>query len=78
MKVQAIKEFPEPKNVTDLRSFLGLANQFGDYAPDLRHAMEPLKPLLQKKNVYAWSKDRTVAMDNIKNITDRTVFVFRL
>ena len=68
MKVQAIKEFPEPKNVTDLRSFLGLANQFGDYAPDLRHAMEPLKPLLQKKNVYAWSKDHTDAMDNVKNI----------
>ena len=33
-KVAAIKEFPEPTNITDLRSFLGLANQFGNYAPD--------------------------------------------
>ena len=67
-KIAAIKDFPEPKNITDLRSFLGLANQFGDYAPDLRHAMEPLKPLLQKKNVYTWSNDHTIAMNNVKAI----------
>ena len=35
VKVQAIQDFPEPSNITDLRSFMGLANQFGDYAPDL-------------------------------------------
>ena len=51
-KVAAIKDFPEPKNITDLRSFFGLANQFKSYAPDLSHALEPLKPLLLKKNVY--------------------------
>ena len=45
-KIEAIKNSPEPNNVTDLRSFLGLANQFGDYSPDLRHSLEPLKPLL--------------------------------
>ena len=49
-KIAAIKEFPESTNVTDLRSFLGLANKFGDYSPDLRHSMEPFKGLLQKKN----------------------------
>ena len=45
-KVAAINQFPEPDNLTDLRSFLGLANQFSDFGPDLRHAMEPLKGLL--------------------------------
>ena len=44
-----IRDFPVPRNITDLRSFLGLANQFGDYLPDLRHTMEPLKPLLTKE-----------------------------
>ena len=29
-KVAAIKDFPEPTNLTDLRSFMGLANQFAD------------------------------------------------
>ena len=42
-KVAAISQFPIPENLTDLRSFLGLANQFSDFSPDLRHAMEPMK-----------------------------------
>ena len=40
--VAAIKDYPEPNNLTDLQSFMGLANQFGEYSPNLRHAMEPL------------------------------------
>ena len=67
-KIKAIKDFPEPATITDLRSFIGLANQFADYAPDLRHNLEPLKPLLLKKNVYKWSPDHTVAMNKVKKI----------
>ena len=36
--VAAIKDYPEPDNLTDLQSFMGLANQFREYSPDLRHA----------------------------------------
>ena len=35
--VAAIKDYPEPDNLTNLQSFMGLANQFGEYSPDLRH-----------------------------------------
>lgn len=34
-KVRAIKEAPSPKNVTELRSFLGLVNYYGKFLPDL-------------------------------------------
>ena len=54
-KVAAISQFPIPENLTDLRSFLGLANQFSDFSPDLRHAMEPMKGLLKKKNPWKTS-----------------------
>ena len=66
--VAAIKDYPEPDNFTDLQSFMGLANRFGEYSPDLRHAMEPLRLLLKKKNAYAWIKDHTEAMNKVKNI----------
>ena len=36
--VAPIKDYPEPDNLTDLQSFMGLANQFREYSPDLRHA----------------------------------------
>ena len=52
--VAAIKDYPEPDNLMDLQSFMGLEKQFGEYSPDLRHAMEPLRPLLKKKNAYTW------------------------
>ena len=34
-KYKAIKEFPTPKNIKDLRSFLGLANQLAAFVPCL-------------------------------------------
>ena len=30
--VASIKDYPEPANLTDLQSFMGLANQFGGYS----------------------------------------------
>ena len=30
--------------------------------------MEPLRPLLKKKNAYTWREDHTEAMNNVKNI----------
>ena len=67
-KVAAISRFPIPENLTDLRSFLGLANQFSDFSPDLRHAMEPMKGLLKKKNAFVWNKEHTASMDKVKSI----------
>ena len=33
-KTKAIRDFPTPKNVKDVRSFLGLANQLGNFIPN--------------------------------------------
>ena len=66
--VAAIREFAEPKNLTDLRSFMGLANQFTSFAPDLKHAMVPLKGLLSKKNAFVWNDEHAVSMKKVKEI----------
>jgi hypothetical protein len=70
--VAAIGEFAEPKNLTDLRSFMGLANQFTSFAPDLKHAMVPLKGLLSKKNAFVWNDEHAVSMKKVKEILFRT------
>jgi hypothetical protein len=36
-KLRAIQEFPRPRDVSSLRSFLGLAVQLGGFIPDLAH-----------------------------------------
>lgn len=65
-KVKAIREFPRPKDVSALRSFLGLANQLGAFVPDLAHATEPLRQLLKKEVEYAWIKEHEEAFQQTK------------
>ena len=67
-KIEAIRNFPEPKDLTNLRSFFGLSNQFGDFSPDLKQFMEPLKGLLSQKNSWVWNTDHTNAMNKVKEI----------
>ena len=43
-KVSAIRDFPTPSNLTDLRSFMGLVNQLADFTPDISAAAQPLRP----------------------------------
>ena len=67
-KVAAISQFPIPEDLTNLKSFLGLVNQFSDFSPDLRHAMEPMKGLLSKKNAFVLNAALTASMEAVKAI----------
>ena len=45
-KIKAIKNFQAPKDLTNLKSYLGFANQLGEFCPNMRQTLVPLKPLL--------------------------------
>jgi len=47
-RLAAITAFPVPKDVTQLRSFLGLAVQLAHFVPDLAQMSDPLGRLLKK------------------------------
>jgi hypothetical protein len=47
-KVEAVMKAPEPKNITELRSFLGLVNFYGRFIPNLSTIAQPLHNLLKK------------------------------
>ena len=53
-KLDAIANFPKPCNITDLRSFMGLVNQLGQFSKKVSETAEPLRGLLKKKNVFLW------------------------
>ena len=67
-KTEAIRKFPTPTNLSELRSFLGLANQFSSYIPDLAIATNPLRELLKKKNAFLWTYHHTEALEQAKKI----------
>ena len=41
-KVAAVLRMERPKNVTDLRHFMGMANQLGKFSPNLAKLSQPL------------------------------------
>ena len=56
-KVSAIVNAPALRNVTELRSFLGLVNYYGKFLPDLATALSPLYQLLQKQK-WTWGNSQ--------------------
>ena len=49
-KVQVIKKWPVPSKVTELRSFLGLANYYRKFIKGYSKMVSPLIDLLKKDN----------------------------
>ena len=51
-KVEAIQNFLAPTNITELCSFMGLANQLGGFLNQLSKAAEPLRDSMKPKNSF--------------------------
>ena len=54
-KVMAIKQAPMPKNVTQLRSFLGLLNYYRRFLANWSTLCQPLNHLLRKDTSWKWT-----------------------
>ena len=48
-KVDAITNAPEPKDVSQLRAFLGMLSYYHRFLPDAATILEPFYQLLRKK-----------------------------
>ncbi|RVW62992.1 Transposon Tf2-12 polyprotein [Vitis vinifera] len=65
-KVQAIMEWSVPTKVTELRSFLGLANYYRRFIKGYSKMMSPLTDLLKKDNQWDWSMQCQMAFESLK------------
>lgn len=63
---EAIREAPAPRNKGELRSFLGLVNQYRKFVSNLSTIAAPLNELLQDKVRWDWSIEREQAFTRIK------------
>ena len=54
--LNAIRDFPAPKNITDVRSWFGLVNQVASYA-QLRDLVAPFEQFLSPKRKFEWSDE---------------------
>jgi hypothetical protein len=56
-KVRALAEFPQPRSLTELRAFLGLANYFRKFLPHFSSRVAPLTDILRGEKAKAWKGD---------------------
>ena len=54
-KIKGIKSVPSPTDVTKLRSFLGMVNQYGKFVKSLTDLSAPLNQLLKKDEPWNWT-----------------------
>ena len=65
-KVEALAQAPEPTNVQELRSFLGLVNYYRKFLPNLSATLHPLNNLLSKGMRWHWTTECKKAFEQAK------------
>lgn len=74
-RVEAILNFPVPKNIKGLRSFLGFVNYDRRFCKDFAQLTIPLLPLLRKGVLWKWGPEENEALKQIKNAFLNTVLL---
>ena len=64
-EISAIADWPEPDNVTKLRSFLGLAGYYRRFIKNYGLICRPLHDLL-KKGKFSWEPAHTTTFSQLK------------
>ena len=65
-KVQAINEYPVPKDLSELRRFLGMASYYRRFISGFSDIAHPLNHLLQKNVKFYWDQKCRNAFESIK------------
>ena len=75
-KVQAVKDWPTPKDVKEVRSFLGLTGYFRRFIRHYAHKALPLTNLTKKETRWHWGTAEQEAFDQLKEaLTSAPVLV---
>ena len=53
-KIEAVKEWDQPRNVTEVRSFLGLAGYYRRFIENFSKIARPMTNLLKKTKEFEW------------------------
>ena len=75
-KVDKVLSWPEPRNVKDVRKFLGLANYYRRFIKDFAQVSRPMNVLTRKDMKWRWKGEEQAVFDKLrKAFTTRPVLV---
>ena len=65
-KLEAVEKFPRPKNVKNIRQFLGLSGYYRGFIQNFSRISKPLCKLLQKEVDFIWTEKEKQAFLALK------------
>ena len=77
-KIEAIKNWPVPKTVTEVRSFLGFMNYYRKFIPKYAQVARPINQLVsgenanKKKALVDWTEECQIAFEHLKHLCNQT------
>ena len=67
-KIKAVRDFPRPTTVTELKSFLGLSGYYRPFVPRYAAHSAPLLRLLKKDAPFIWREEQEKAFTSLKHM----------
>ena len=77
-KIEAIKNWPVPKTVTEVQSFLGFTNYYHKFVPKYAQIVKPINQLVsrenasKKKTLVDWTNECQIAFEHLKCLCSQT------
>jgi len=65
-KTSAVVEMKPPQNISELRRFMGMANQLGKFSCNLADITHPLRGSLSSKTAWLWGPEQESAFTQVK------------
>lgn len=66
-KITAVENFPTPRNVHEIRQFIGLASYFRKFIKNFSIIAKPLTDLTKKQCAWCWGAEQETAFNNLKH-----------
>ncbi|CAK1587881.1 unnamed protein product [Parnassius mnemosyne] len=66
-KITAVKDWPVPKDKTQVRAFLGLCSYYRRFVKNFADIAKPLHRLTKEKRHFCWDESCDIAFQELKN-----------
>jgi len=67
-KIKGVLGWPKPKNVKDVRKFLGLTNYYRRFIKDFSQVVRPMNMLMRKDKKWQWGEEQQKAFNELKQV----------
>ncbi|CAC5392821.1 Retrovirus-related Pol polyprotein from transposon 297,Retrovirus-related Pol polyprotein from transposon 17.6,Transposon Ty3-I Gag-Pol polyprotein,Transposon Ty3-G Gag-Pol polyprotein,Retrovirus-related Pol polyprotein from transposon 412 [Mytilus coruscus] len=67
-KIKAVQDWPTPKNVKDVRSFIGLCSYYRRFVENFSTIAKPLHQLIEKCKKFEWTEACNCSFEHLKKL----------